>query len=69
MEASYGYDGLDHFDVHLRRTDDPDVTVGLRLSRRGLAGWHLTRIELPNLLSTRGGADAGVGKLLQQAPR
>lgn len=61
MQASYGYEGLNRFEVHLRRTDDPAVSVGLGLSRRGFVGWQLTRIDISSLLS----ADPDLGKLLR----
>lgn len=47
-EASYAYQGINHFRATYRDANDaPGDEFGLLLERRGLFKWKLVRIELP----------------------
>jgi hypothetical protein len=50
LEAALSYRTIDRFHADLRPHDQPDTTLALTLERRGLFGWKLVRIDIPQSL-------------------
>jgi len=47
LETALSYRTLNRFRADVRRRDQPDTTLALTLERRGLFGWKLIRIDIP----------------------
>jgi Protein of unknown function (DUF2939) len=47
LETTLSYRTRNRFRAELRRRDQPDTTLALTLERRGLFGWKLIRIDIP----------------------
>ena len=47
IQRNYGYRGLNSFAVTLTDPDRPDEPIDLLLERRGLFGWKLAGVDLP----------------------
>ena len=50
VQVSYSYRTLDRFRAELRDRDRPDAVIALTLERRGLFGWKLIRLDIPNVV-------------------
>lgn len=56
IDYDYGYVALDRFRVTLRRHDDREQAASLIFDRKGLFGWRLVRVDIPQ--STLAAPDA-----------
>jgi hypothetical protein len=50
LQTKLSYRTLNRFRAELQRRDQPGVTLALTLERRGLFGWKLVRIDIPQSL-------------------